>query len=84
METERIALLPRFFLLLVPSRLIKVWSRAVCLVGSRPTIALAIMVLTLVTAFKTPRPLNLVLSLSLNSTASYFPVEAPEGIAADA
>ena len=37
------------------------------------------MLLTLLTAFKTPLPKNLLGSLSLNSTASYSPVEAPEG-----
>ena len=37
---------------------------------------------TLFTAVKTPFPRYLFLSPSLNSTASYFPVEAPDGTAA--
>lgn len=39
------------------------------------------MFITLLTAFKTPFPRYLLLSLSLNSKASNSPVEAPEGTA---
>ena len=40
------------------------------------------MSLTFCTAVKTPFPRNLSLSPSLNSTASYIPVDAPDGTAA--
>jgi hypothetical protein len=49
---------------------------------SVPISALLISLFTLETAFNTPLPLYLFLSLSLNSTASNLPVEAPDGTAA--
>ena len=44
-----------------------------------PIIFLAIFLFTFSTAFCTPFPKNLVLSLSRSSTASKLPVDAPDG-----
>jgi len=54
----------------------------VCLVTSNPLSPWAKTVLTLFTAVKTLLPIKFFLSPSLNSRASYFPVEAPDGTAA--
>ena len=39
----------------------------------------AMILLILLIALRTPFPLNLLRFLSLNSNASYFPVDAPDG-----
>mmetsp|Transcript_5336 Transcript_5336/g.14340 ORF Transcript_5336/g.14340 Transcript_5336/m.14340 type:complete len:429 (+) Transcript_5336:208-1494(+) len=81
-ETARIALAPSLALLGVPSRSIIFWSTSLWFLGSMPFRAGLMMVLMLSTAFCTPLPRNLVLSPSRSSTASWMPVEAPEGTAA--
>ena len=53
---------------------IATWSKA-----SIPITASAIISFTFSTAFKTPLPKYLDLSPSLNSTASWTPVDAPDG-----
>ena len=62
----------------VPSKSIKIESIFFWFKESSPIKAGLIISLTLLTAFKTPFPKNLS-SLSLNSKASLWPVEAPLG-----
>ena len=81
METPKIALAPNLRLLLVPSKSIIIWSTLAWLKGSTPFKATAILLFTLPIAFSTPLPDNR-LPPSRNSTASFSPVEAPEGTAA--
>ena len=76
------AFAPKIALLGVPSNSIIFLSINACSLTSVPTIKLRISVLILFTAYKTPFPKYTLLSRSLSSTASYFPVEAPEGTAA--
>ena len=78
-ETPKIAFAPNLPLFGVPSNAIialsiETWSKA-----SIPIIASAISVFTFSTACKTPCPKYLDLSPSLNSTASWTPVDAPDG-----
>ena len=81
-DTPRIAFAPNLDLFCVPSKLIRLLSILVWSLTSVPIRVLLISLFTLFTAFKTPLPLYLLLSLSLNSAASYSPVEAPDGTAA--
>ena len=81
-DTPRIAFAPNLDLFCDPSKLIRVLSILVWSLTSVPIRVLLISLFTLFTAFKTPLPLYLLLSLSLNSAASYSPVEAPDGTAA--
>ncbi len=83
METPRMALAPSLPLLGVPSSSIITWSISACRDGSIPTRAGAMMVFTLPTAFRTPFPPYRFLSPSRSSTASFSPVEAPDGTDAD-
>merc|ERR1719197_589987 len=85
METERIALAPRFDLLyphsfLEPSSASTIiLSISACFVGSKP-ISLGPMVsLIFLTAVRHPFPKYRPLSPSRSSRASYAPVDAPEG-----
>ena len=80
-DTPKIALAPNLPLFSVPSNAMTILSMALKS-ASLPLMALAILVLTLLTAFKTPLPPNRLLSPSRNSIASNSPVEAPEGTAA--
>src|SRR2546429_2790049 len=82
METARIALAPRRDLVAVPSSEIILWSRARWSAASRLATDLAISLLALATALRTPLPRYLDLSPSRSSRASCSPVEAPEGTAA--
>src|SRR5438105_11030196 len=82
METARIALAPRRDLVVVPSSEIILWSRARWSAASRLATDLAISLLALATALRTPLPRYLDLSPSRSSRASCSPVEAPEGTAA--
>ena len=81
-DTPNIAFAPNLPLFGVPSNFIIVSSIATWFKASIPKRASLISVLTLVTAFKTPFPRYLDLSSSLNSTASWLPVDAPDGTAA--
>ncbi len=82
-DTDKIAFAPNILLLSVASSAIKKLSRVSWLNGFLCfKTASKITVLTLSTAFKTPLPKYLFLSLSLNSCASYLPVLAPDGTAA--
>ena len=81
-DTPRIAFAPNLDLFFVPSKSIIMLSILVWSLTSVPMRILLISSFTFLTAFKTPLPLNLLLSLSLNSAASYSPVEAPDGTAA--
>ena len=78
-ETAKIEFAPKTSLLSVPSALHKsesmvFWSR-----GSWPITKSLISLFIKLTAFITPLPWNLDLSWSLNSKASWLPVDAPEG-----
>ena len=77
-DIAKIELAPNCDLSFVPSRSIKLWSIFSCWMGSFPTINGPRMLLMLLTAFRTPFPWYLI-SLSLNSRASFDPVEAPLG-----
>ena len=81
-DTPNIALAPNLPLLEVPSNSNITLSIATWFKASIPKRASLISVFTLFTAFKTPFPKYLPLSSSLNSTASWLPVEAPDGTAA--
>ena len=81
-ETPKIAFAPSLPLLGVPSNSIINLSIATWFKASIPKRASLISVFTLFTAFKTPFPRYLDLSSSLSSTASWLPVEAPDGTAA--
>src|SRR3954451_1639561 len=80
-ETPRIAFAPSLPLFEVPSRSIIVRSRAVCSAALAPWSASAISLLTWETAFPTAFP-PYSSPPSRSSTASYSPVEAPDGTAA--
>src|SRR5258706_596671 len=82
METARMALAPRRDLVGVPSREIILWSTARWSAASSPAMDLAISLLALATALRTPLPRYFDLSPSRSSSASCSPVEAPEGTAA--
>src|SRR6266853_6122876 len=82
METARMALAPRRDLVGVSSREIILWSRARWSAASSPAMDLAISLLALATALRTPLPRYFDLSPSRSSRASCSPVEAPEGTAA--
>ena len=78
MDTANVAFAPRLLLFSVPSKEISKlstnnWSHFL------PIKAGLIMLLTLLTAFKTPFPSYLFGSLSLSSRASLEPVDAPLG-----
>ena len=80
-ETPKIALAPNLLLLPVPSSFFKKSSTCFCfvteislLINSGPKISL-----TFSTACKTPLPSHFDLSPSFNSTASFEPVDAPDG-----
>ena len=78
-DTPSIALAPSFALLGVPSNSIiklsiETWSKTFI-----PVTSGAIISFTLSTAFNTPFPMYILLSSSLSSTASYIPVDAPDG-----
>ena len=80
-RNTKIALAPNLDLFGVPSKdnknsSILAWSTTSILAFIK---AGAMMSLTLATAFKTPLPNHLDLSPSLNSKASWTPVEAPDG-----
>ncbi len=76
------ALAPSLDLVFVPSSSSNLLSIATWSVASMPINSSAIILFTLSTAFKTPLPRYLDLSPSRNSSASFSPVEAPEGTAA--
>src|SRR3989338_2282481 len=78
-ETPTTAFPPKFDLLSVPSRFIINSSIFFWFSQFKPTTFLEIALFTLLTAFKTPFPLYLDLSPSLNSKASWLPVDAPLG-----
>ena len=78
-DTASIAFAPNFDLSLVPSALIIALSIAYMSDASIPTIASLITLLIFSTAFETPFPRYLALSLSLSSRASNSPVDAPLG-----
>src|SRR4051812_1862138 len=78
-ETPRMALAPSRLLFGVPSRSIMIWSSWACCSTSRPLNASKISPLTAPTALVTPLPRYRALSPSRSSTASWAPVEAPEG-----
>ncbi|KAH3683892.1 hypothetical protein WICPIJ_005137 [Wickerhamomyces pijperi] len=80
-ETPKMALAPNLALFGVPSNSNKKASTASWFLTSKlaATKAGAMTSLTLATAFKTPLPDHLDLSPSLNSKASWIPVEAPDG-----
>mmetsp|Transcript_25430 Transcript_25430/g.40664 ORF Transcript_25430/g.40664 Transcript_25430/m.40664 type:complete len:389 (-) Transcript_25430:289-1455(-) len=82
METARMALAPSLPLFLVPSSSSMRSSIVFCSVGSLPISAGAMMVLMFSTALSTPLPIHLSLSPSRSSTASWMPVEAPDGVMA--
>ena len=77
-ETARIALAPRFALFVVASASFIARSISSCLVASRPTMTGAMVSTTLLTALVTPFPPKRS-PPSRNSTASWVPVEAPDG-----
>ncbi|OQA09945.1 MAG: hypothetical protein BWY67_01244 [Bacteroidetes bacterium ADurb.Bin397] len=81
-ETPKMAFAPNFDLFSVPSSSIIILSIAVWANMLTPCNSSAIEVFMLFTAFKTPLPRYLFLSLSRNSTASCAPVDAPDGTAA--
>src|SRR4030095_13289584 len=78
------ALAPSFDLFGVPSSSSICWSMRRCSVTSVPTIAGARLLLTLPRAVNTPFPPSGFGSSSRSSTASFSPVEAPEGTMAEA
>ena len=80
-ETPSMAFAPIFALFGVPSNSIIVWSIKFCSKIDIPNNSSAILVFTFSTAFKTPFPRK-AFPPSRNSTASNFPVEAPDGPAA--
>ena len=77
-ETPNIALAPKLLFVLVPSNSSMALSMLYWSLTSIPTTGL-IFSFTFLTAFNTPLPLNLVLSLSRISRASRTPVDAPDG-----
>ena len=77
-ETLNIALAPNLDLFFVPSNSINILSIETWSVVSQPVSASNMAPLTLLTAFKTDLPIYF-LPPSLNSQASCFPVEAPDG-----
>ena len=81
-DTARIALAPRWRLLGVASRSSIVRSMSSCSRASKPLSAPAIGPLMLETAVRTPLPRKRSRSPSRSSTASWAPVDAPEGTAA--
>src|SRR6266545_497836 len=81
-ETPRIALAPRRDLFFVPSSSINVRSSVRWSSASSPATAPAISVSTFRTALRTLLPRYDRSSPSRNSTASNWPVDAPEGTAA--
>ncbi|KAH3674598.1 hypothetical protein WICMUC_003144 [Wickerhamomyces mucosus] len=80
-ETPKIALAPNLALFGVPSNFNKKSSTACWFLTSKFSLikAGAITSLTLATALVTPLPNHFDLSPSLNSKASWIPVEAPDG-----
>jgi len=82
MDTPRIAFAPSLPLFSVPSSSISVRSMSICSRESSPQISPAMVVFTFSTAVRTPLPRYRFLSPSRSSTASYSPVEAPDGTAA--
>src|SRR5688572_28856682 len=79
METARMALAPRTFFVELPSSASMAASIGAWCVAHRPRIAGAILPFTFSTALRTPLPRKRPLSPSRSSTASFSPVEAPEG-----
>ena len=78
-DTPKIAFAPKFDLFSVSSNSINVLS---IFLWSYTFISISffdIFLFTFSTALLTPFPINLFLSLSLNSTASKLPVDAPDG-----
>lgn len=84
METPRMALAPRLPLFFDPSVLRRSSSTAFWSVTLIPESIRAgpRVLMTFSTAFETPLPRYLDLSPSLSSTASWTPVDAPDGTAA--
>ena len=78
-DTPNVAFAPNTPLLSVPSKSISILSIATWSYTFIPSNFGAIIELTLSTAFRTPFPIYLDLSPSLNSTASKLPVDAPDG-----
>ena len=78
-ETPNIALAPKLLFVLVPSNSNMALSMLYWSLTSIPTTTGLIFSFTFLTAFNTPLPLNLVLSLSRISRASRTPVDAPDG-----
>ena len=78
-ETPKIALAPNLDLFSVPSNWINALSIPTWSKTSNPINASEIISLTLLTAVKVPFPRYLLLSPSLSSTASWIPVDAPDG-----
>ena len=78
MDTPKMALAPNFDLFFVPSSWRIKSSISFCWTASFPLSLGAIILLTFLTAFDTPRPKYLS-PPSLNSTASYLPFEVPAG-----
>ena len=78
-DTPNIAFAPKFDLFSVSSNNINSLSIFLWSYAFIPIIFLAIFLFTFSTAFCTPFPKNLVLSLSRSSTASKLPVDAPDG-----
>ena len=79
MDTPKIAFAPNFSLFSVPSISISLLSTFIWSYTFIPIIFLAITLFTFSTALFTPFPKYLSSSLSLSSTASKLPVEAPDG-----
>gem|GEM_PF-712590 len=78
-DTPKIAFAPRLLLFFVPSNCKSKVSSSLYDSKLFPTISFFIVVFTFSTAFCTHFPRYLDLSPSLNSSASWIPVEAPDG-----
>ena len=78
-ETPNIAFAPKFDLFNVSSNSINVLSIFLWSYTFIPISFFVIFLFTFSTALLTPFPINLFLSLSLSSTASKLPVDAPDG-----
>ena len=84
METAKIELAPNLFFCLVPSKSIKALSNFLWSKISKFFKFLDIVPLIFLTEFKTLFPKYSLFSKSLNSKASCFPVDAPDGTIAEA
>ena len=78
-ETAKVALAPKFVLLLLPSKSSKALSIFFWSSELKPLSLSEILLFIFSTAILTLLPKNLFLSSSLNSCASKAPVDAPEG-----